>query len=255
MNPSDEALLASIPVTDEAWQPSYRLIASRFPTAGLYDQIADPADLEVVFAIESLTNPRLRQELGELSLVRPADRVSGPGSTPIMAAFTHLNPDGSRFSNGSWGVYYAADRLETAVAEVSHHRARFLSYTREGPIDLDLRLILADVVAPMHDLRQWAATQLPAVEDPEAYGTAQILGQRLRERGSWGAYYRSVRDPDGHCVAVWRPRALGPARVDRHLGLHWDGRQISHWYVKERPEPVRSVSRLVPLPQRGDEDF
>ena len=44
-------------------------------------------DIDAVMAIESLTNPRLRDEMGALSLV-PADRrVSGPGTTPIMAAF------------------------------------------------------------------------------------------------------------------------------------------------------------------------
>jgi len=85
-----------------AWLPCHRLIASRFPTVGLYDHVADAADLDVVFAIEALTHPRVRQELGQLSLVPPADRGAGPGAPLIMAAFTHLNPPGSRFSDGTW---------------------------------------------------------------------------------------------------------------------------------------------------------
>ena len=100
--------LARIPLSATRWKPSYRLIASRYPTVGLYDAIADPADLEVVFAIEALTNPRIRDQLGQLQLVPPEERLSGPGSTPIMAAFTHLNPEGSRFSDGAYGVYSAA---------------------------------------------------------------------------------------------------------------------------------------------------
>lgn len=255
MHAADAALIAGIPVTDEAWRPCWRLIASRFPTVGLYDRIADPADLDVVFAIESLTNPRLRQEAGEISLVRPSERRVGAGSTPVMAAFTHLNPEGSRFSNGQWGVYYGADRLETAVAEVSHHRARFLAATQEAPIDVDLRLILADIVAPMHDLRRWAQDHLPAVEHPQDYATAQSLGRLLREAGSWGLYYRSVRDPGGACVAVLRPRGLGPARADRHIGLHWDGDRISHWYVKEAPRALHPVSGRPASAARDDEDF
>ena len=82
------------------WDPSYRLVPSRFPPVGLFDRVSDPADLEVVLAVESLTNDRLRNETGEIRLVPPEDRVSGPGTTPIMAAFTHLNPEGSRFSDG-----------------------------------------------------------------------------------------------------------------------------------------------------------
>ncbi|MEO7850781.1 MAG: RES family NAD+ phosphorylase, partial [Rubrivivax sp.] len=135
------------------WKASHRLIASRYPTVSLYDAIADPADLEAVFAIEALTNPRLRDELGQLQLVPPEERVSGAGSTPVMAAFTHLNPEGSRFSDGSYGVYYASNHLETAIAEVSHHRALFLSRTAEAAIDIDLRLITATLAAPLHDLR------------------------------------------------------------------------------------------------------
>src|SRR6185369_16924964 len=111
------------------WRPCYRLIPSRYPTVGLYDRIADPADLEVVYAIEALTNPRIRDEIGQLQLVAPEERVGGAGSTVIMAAFTHLNPEGSRFSDGSYGVYYAAHSLATAVAEVSHHRSLFLRRT------------------------------------------------------------------------------------------------------------------------------
>ena len=137
--PAGTPEVASLVVTAVAWLPCHRLIASRFPTVGLYDQVAAPEDLDVVFAIEALTNPRMRQELGQLSLVAPADRIAGPGATLVMAAFTHLNPLGSRFSDGSWGVYYAADTLETAVAEVSHHRALFLARTAEAAIDVDLR--------------------------------------------------------------------------------------------------------------------
>jgi len=65
-------------------------------------------------------------------LVPIEDRVSGPGTTPIMAAFTHLNPEGSRFSDGLFGLYYCSQRLETAWAEVRYHRERFLGHTHES---------------------------------------------------------------------------------------------------------------------------
>ena len=67
-------MASALAVSALAWLPCHRLIASRFPTVGLYDQVAAPEDLDVVFAIEALTNPRVRQELGQLSLVPPADR-------------------------------------------------------------------------------------------------------------------------------------------------------------------------------------
>jgi hypothetical protein len=253
-----------LPVTPLAWTPCHRLIASRYPTVGLYDDIARPEDLDVVFAIEALTNPRVRQELGVLSQVPPADRVSGPGATLIMAAFTHLNPEGSRFSDGSYGVYYAADTLDTAVAEVSHHRARFLARTAEPEIDVDLRWIQADLCQPAHDLRIAAlpasagssdqpSDQPPdqprklaadrsadwaAVYHPEQYAAGQALGRALRTAGSCALAYDSVRRAGGHCVAVFVARALANARPAGHLSLHWDGRRISHWFEKSEPHPL-----------------
>jgi hypothetical protein len=64
------------------WQPCYRIVPSRFPPIALFENVADPADLDAVFAIEAMTNDRLRQDAGELALAPPEDRVSGPGSTP-----------------------------------------------------------------------------------------------------------------------------------------------------------------------------
>lgn len=224
---------ASIPLERTVWRPSHRLIASRYPTVGLYDAIADPADLEVVFAIEALTNARIRDELGEVQLVPLQERVSGPGSTPVMAAFTHRNPEGSRFSDGSYGVYYAAQSLETAIAEVGHHRAVFLARTAEPAIDIDLRQISTPLDADLHDLRGLGATGA-GLFDPVAYGSAQALGRSLRDAGSWGVLYPSVRHAGGWCVGIFRPRALGRARIGAHIALHWDGQRISHWYEKRK---------------------
>jgi hypothetical protein len=93
-----------VPIVDLPWGPTYRLVPSRFPPIDLFERVAAPEDLDTVFAIEALANPRLRQEAGEISLVPREERVSGPGSSAIMAAFTHLNPLGSRFSSGAYGV-------------------------------------------------------------------------------------------------------------------------------------------------------
>lgn len=220
-----------IPVNTISWRPSYRLIPSRYPTVGLYDRVADPADLEVVFAIETLTNPRIRDQIGQLQLVLPDERVSGAGSTMVMAAFTHLNPEGSRFSDGSYGVYYAAQSLETAVAEVSHHRAVFLGRTAEPAIDIDLRVISARLDAELHDLRE-PGERASALLDPDRYEEPQALGRQLRQAGSWGVVFPSVRHDGGFCVGVFRPKALRHARSGAHIALHWDGARITHWYEK-----------------------
>ena len=203
------------------WQPGHRLIPSRFPPAGLFDRVADPGDLDALYALEAMTNDRTRDEAGELSLVPPSERIAGPGSTPIMAAFTHLNPEGSRFSDGTYGVYYCARSLETALAEVRHHQERFLRRTREGPIRLHMRLYLSDLDAKLADARK-----LPALHDPDDYGPGQRLGRDLRAAGTDGVLYRSVRHQGGLCAAVFRPRVLGACRQGAHYALHYDGERI-----------------------------
>ena len=152
-------MVVTPPLAQVCWQPSWRLVASRLPPTGRFEQVADPADLEAVYLIESLTNERWRDALGELSLVPVAERVSGPETTPIMAAFTHLDPLGSRFTDGSYGVYYAARYLHTAILETAFHEARFLAATREPPIEMDMRTYASDIDVECHDPRRSTMVQ------------------------------------------------------------------------------------------------
>ena len=216
------ALASALPIRRTRWRPSHRLIPSRFPPVGLFDRVADPDDLDAVFELEAMTNDRLRDEAGVLALVPKEDRVSGPGTTPIMAAFTHLNPEGSRFSNGSFGIYYCSQRLETALAEVRHHQERFLHRTREGPLRLELRLYLADLDARLVDVRG-----LPDCRRAEDYTPSQELGRQYRFGGRDGVLYRSVRHEDGLCAALFRPRVLHNCRQSKHYAFHFDGRSVT----------------------------
>lgn len=213
-----------------AWNPTYRLIPSRFPPVGLFDRVADSEDLDAIFAIQGLTNPRLRQELGEIALVPVADRLVGHGSSPIMAAFCHLNKQGSRFSDGTWGVYYAASTLPVAVAEISYHRARFLAATAQPALEVDMRSYMAHVTKPLHDLRPKTWRHL---HEPDHYGASRMMAAQLRAQQSWGVVYNSVREPSGQCVAILRPPGVEvPAVQGAHVSLCWDGTAISAWYCK-----------------------
>jgi len=218
-------------VAKVVWKPCYRLIPSHFPPISVYDRVASPADLDAVFSIENLTNPRLRQEAGDISIVPPEDRVSGPGTTPIMAAFAHLNPEGSRFSDGSYGVYYAGHTLDTAIAETRYHRARFLAMTREDPLEIDMRTYLADLDGELHDIR--GRDDLTDVYARDSYAAGQALARALKAANSYGLAYDSVRHAGGECVAVFRPPVLSNCIQGPHFGYVWDGAQISTVYEKK----------------------
>lgn len=216
------------------WSQAYRIVPSRFPPIGVYDRIADPADLDALFALEALTNPRLREEANALKLVPAERRISGPGATPVMAAFTHLNPEGSRFSDGSWGVFYAAHSVATAVEETVYHREQFLAATSEPPCDLQMRCYRTSLDSKLHDIRGgW-----PEAQDPHSYDAGVLLARTLRSAGSNGVVYRSARHPGGECVAAFFPDVVAPCVQARHLLYRWNGQRIAQ--VLEVSELKRS---------------
>lgn len=219
------------------WAPSYRLVPSRFPPVGLFDRVARPEDLEFVLAAEQLTNDRLRDEVGELHLVPPGERVSGPGTTPIMAAFTHLNPEGSRFSDGTYGVYYAAREMATAAAESAHHREIFLARTAEAPGEIDMRSYLADIRADLVELRRYGRRK-PDLMHPASYAASQAFARAQRAKGAGGIVYDSVRHAGGQCVAIFRPTLIAPCKQGPHICFIWNGKAIVGWYEKSA---VRNV--------------
>ncbi len=208
------------------WDPACRIVPTRFPTIYLFDRVAEPADFDALYALEALTNDRIRDEVGVIELVAPEDRIVGPGTGPIMAAFTHLNPEGSRFSDGTFGVLYAARDRETAIAETCHHQARFLAATSEKPMHLQMRLYHLAIDARLHDVRRpgdGSAQADAAIHDPNGYSASQALGRKLRQRGSAGVAYRSVRHSRGQCVALFKPRGARRCRHAAYLLYAWNG--------------------------------
>lgn len=230
MNPAGAA--ASQPdLRRVRWAQACRIVPSRYPAISLFDRVADEADFEALYALEAMTNERARDELGQIELVPPGQRLYGPGSGPIMAAFTHLNIAGSRFSDGSWGVFYAARERATAVAETRYHHGRFLAATNQMPMHLPMRLYHVAIDARLHDLRPVGAVD-DAVYAPDDYSASQALGRRLRATGSAGVAYRSVRHARGQCVGLFQPRGASACLHAAFLLYAWDGRQFSDIYEK-----------------------
>lgn len=204
------------------WAHQYRIVPSIFPPVDFFEGLVDPDLMEEAYAVECLTNDRLRDQAGDITLVVPEDRVSGSGSTPIMAAFTHIGQE-SRFSDGSYGIYYAARDMKTAIAETAYHRARFLRATNEEPGDIDMRVYVGQVTKPMHDIRSGDYDDLHRAND---WKPGQAFGAQMKAINSWGLVYRSVRDKGGECIAVLRPPAVTLPLQGAHLAYVWNGKDI-----------------------------
>lgn len=227
----DSAELFVPPLDQVEWRNCVRIIPSRFPPISLFERVADPRDLEAVYAVEALTNERLRDQVGDLARVPPDERVGGAGASWIMAPFTRPSIPGGRYSTREFGAYYAAQRLSTAIAETKYHRENFLRATNEAAIEIDMRVLLADLTSSLYDVRARAA-EYPELYRSEDYSAPQQLATRMRTQGGWGIVYDSVRENGGECVAVWRPRALSRCRPAQHLSYMWNGSTIARVYRK-----------------------
>lgn len=224
-------LPAALAVRRLRWAQACRIVPTRYPSVNLFDRVADAADFDALYALEAMTNERARQELGEVYRVPADERLYGPGSGPIMAAFTHLNPLGSRFSDGSYGVFYAARDRATAVAETRYHHARFLLATQQGPMHLPMRLYHVAIDARLHDCRPPGAVP-DAVHDAQDYSAARRLGQALWRAGSAGVAYRSVRQPRGQCVGLFKPSGASACLHAAYLLYAWDGSRFCDIYER-----------------------
>jgi hypothetical protein len=208
------------------WRRAHRVIPSRFPPIDLFERIADPADWDALAELETLTNPRAREQWGEISLVPPARRVSGPGASWLMAPFTHVNRQGSRFGDGRYGVYYAANDLKTAVAETIHHMGRFYAATAQPPARPIMRVLVGKTDLVLDDVRRG----YDRLHDPDSYVLSQRFGRARRIAGANGIVFRSVRRQGGENIAVFWPDVLSPPVQERHLVYEWDGSAIVRWY-------------------------
>jgi hypothetical protein len=219
---------AQPPLVRLRWQKIYRVVASKHPPINVFENIVSARQMEMAWHLESLTNDRLRDENGSVPLVPAEDRIHAPGASIVMAVFTHIGRP-SRFSDGSYGVYYAARSLETSVRETAFHRAKFLGATQEPPGEIDMRAYVGRPLKPLLDVR---GMKYDALHDPNDYSAAQAFAKPLRDAGEWGLVYRSVRHEGGECIGAFKPQAVSIPIAGAALAYVWDGERISKVYEK-----------------------
>jgi hypothetical protein len=222
---------AEIKITHVRWPRAWRIIASRYPPIALFERVSDnPAVWDVLIELEQATNPRVRDEAGEIVLVPAERRVAGSGASWVMAPFTHVNRRGSRFSDGRYGVYYAASTLQTAVHETGYHFARFAADADDPPRREDMRVLLGTIDCDLHDVASLDDATRKRLLDPVSYADSRPFAFDLREAGSNGLVYPSVRDNRGTCVAAFWPDVIDIPMQERHLQYEWDGKRFSRYF-------------------------
>ena len=210
---------------------THRLIASRYPPVGVFDDIAaDEEELRVAFLLEAATNDRLALLERRLGLLPEGEVVNGEGASLVMAAFLHASEIGGRFTDSRLGAWYAALDVDTAIAETLYHADRRLRLSEGAfPSAIQIRELIADIDCPLVDIRgeQSGRPELYA-RDPADYGAAQgfAAGLPWPDDGSDpenGIIYDSVRRTGGVNVCLFRPTLLPlPVLQGDHYEYRWD---------------------------------
>ncbi len=201
---------------------THRLIPSRFPPVGLFDDVSSAEDLATVLELEGWTNDRISLEYGLIHTIPKSEWAVGvQGASVIMAAFCYPNPEGGRFNDPDRGAWYAGRKLETAIEETIYHRTRELDEIGVYDTYVQMRQYLADFDCKLHDVRRTPA--FDACHDPESYAASQALARELLENGSNGITYRSVRHRGGECLVCFRPKLVTNVRQGAHFEYRWSG--------------------------------
>lgn len=120
----------------------------------------------------------------------------------------------SRFSDGSYGVWYGADSVETTVYESVFHWFKGLlgdaGFEHAGVI-AERKVYKVACAAALLDFRKLVDTQTDLLHRTD-YTLCQSVGARLHREGHPGLLMQSVRRLDGENVAIFNPVVLSNPR-------------------------------------------
>lgn len=135
-------------------------------------------------------------------------------------------PGGSRFrGDNDPGVFYAADEVRTACAELGYWRWRFLrdAVELERLEPVAHTAFRAELATAAVDLRTPPfAADAALWTDPADYRATQAFARVARDAQLGAVVYRSVRDPEpAWCVAVLTPHAFATPNPESATRTWW----------------------------------
>lgn len=199
--------------------------------------LADSEDAGEVRALLKLTDPIERHRAGEdvTRIFPPEDDYVGDHRKYVLAPFAY--PNASRFSDGSFGILYAAFDLDTAAAEVAHWLSKPYQDT-VAPAGIQPRKMYVTMrtVADLSDVRTSSSSNVSsAIYDKDNYTVSRQLGLELHAARHPGLWYDSVRRNSGECIAAFLPRIISDARPQYEVEFLWNGDRFAEF------KPIRPL--------------
>jgi len=211
----------------------HRNIVSLRVSEYLYDDLSDhPEARKAATDLEIASKPHT-YESSQPVIARPFEEADY--NDAIEYPFSHWSS--TRYSNGSFGVWYGADTLETSIHETVHHwRFKLLKDAGwqdvEG-VEVERKVYIVRCEAALLDFRAKTHTH-PALIDVESYHLTHQVGTRIHHDGHPGLISQSARC-EGDVYAVFNQQVLSNPRQVCYLSYRIEDGAIT---VERQPGEV-----------------
>ncbi|MBY0573130.1 MAG: RES family NAD+ phosphorylase [Undibacterium sp.] len=222
-----QSIFSDLSVVD-VHQDLMRNIVSIHSSQNLFDDLStEPHDWSLAQQVEDEVKPLSYQSSTPI-IHRPFEDAHWFNA--IAWPFAHWQA--SRYSDGSFGVWYGADIAETTIFETAYHWFKGLlgdAGFEHQQVTIERKLYAVACDAALLDIRAKSQehTQLMHKSD---YLYSQAVGARLHREGHPGLVTQSVRYPAGHNYVILNPKVLSNPR--HHCQVHY--RLQGHYILVEK---------------------
>ena len=222
--------LEKLRLTGDSIGDWYRNIVSLRQSVSLMDSLADDEDEAHVLVEFEMEHKPYQRVPPIIERDFEMAEIWGLVTEAINYPFEH--PNRSRFSDGSYGVWYGAETLETSIYETAHHyRENVLAAAhaqKESVVETKRMVMLVRCGSHLLDLRSHLATT-PNLVHPTDYTCCQHTGRDVAHEGHPGLLNHSARREGGQVATVFQAQALSDPRNHCYLTYKLDvaGRQVT----------------------------
>lgn len=201
-----------------------RNIVSLQQTQDLYDDLSfDPADWSIAQKTEAEVKPPPYRSATPI-LSRPFEDAEWFNAINWL----FKNWQASRFSDGTYGVWYGSESIETTVFESVHHwfngLIRDAGFEHETVV-AERTVYMVTCHAALLDFRA-AAVKNPDLLHRSDYSLCQSVGARIHREGHPGLLSQSVRRVGGTNVVIFNPDVLSKPQKNGQLTYRLEGNQV-----------------------------
>jgi RES domain len=122
-------------------------------------------------------------------------------------------------------IFYASEKLETAMAEVAYRRFEFTQHSKAklSPITIAYTHFVVSVAShkTIYLTKEPFDEERAKISDPLSYSYAQKLGTHMREMGAELFTYFSARTQEGINVGIFSPESFVENRPARGKEKQW----------------------------------